>query len=362
VLSSPAWFDAHLDLAYLAECGRDMHADPADARGRHQPAAVTLASLVEGRVRAVLATIFTQAVTEGDDETGAHTYALGDAEAAHTAGHRQLKLYHAWRDAGIIELMPRRGAVGQASSLPSLLTGILMECADPIRSPDDLDWWADHGVVAIGMAWWHQSRYAGGNGVETGLTDLGRELIPRMDALGIVHDASHLSDASLSELFERTDAPVVATHSNSRAIMSGGAGTLPASGGGGILPASDLALQRHIPDEFIAEIARRGGIIGLNLYRRFIKPDLGATERPTIDDAIAHVEHVCEIAGHRHAVGLGSDMDGGLTANDLPDGIDRPADLVRLADALSARGWSDDDVRDFAWGNWARFWGIVTSD
>jgi membrane dipeptidase len=258
--------------------------------------------------------------------------------------------------------MPRRGAVGQASSLPSLLTGILMECADPIRSPDDLDWWAEQGVVAIGMAWWHQSRYAGGNGVETGLTDLGRELIPRMDALGIVHDASHLSDASLSELFERTDAPVVATHSNSRAIMSGGAGTLPASGGGGILPASDLALQRHIPDEFIAEIARRGGIIGLNLYRRFIKPDLGATERPTIDDAIAHVEHVCEIAGHRHAVGLGSDMDGGLTANDLPDGIDRPADLVRLADALSARGWSDDDVRDFAWGNWARFWGIVTSD
>jgi membrane dipeptidase len=221
-----------------------------------------------------------------------------------------------------------------------------MECADPIGSPDELDWWADNGVVAIGMSWWHQSRYAGGNGVETGLTDLGRELIPRMDALGIVHDASHLSDASLHELFERTDATVVATHSNSRAIMSRAR------------EATKIDLQRHIPDELIGEIARRGGVIGLNLFRRFIQPDLGPAERPTIDAAVAHVEYICEIAGHRRAVGLGSDMDGGLTANDLPEGINRPADLSRLADALSTRGWSDEDIRAFAWGNWARFWGL----
>ena len=51
-------------------------------------------------------------------------------------------------------------------------------------------------------------------------------------------------------------------------------------------------------------------------------------------------------------------MDGGITADELPRGIDTPSDLPKLCDALAGRGWSDDDVRGFAWGNWARFWGL----
>ncbi len=50
-------------------------------------------------------------------------------------------------------------------------------------------------------------------------------------------------------------------------------------------------------------------------------------------------------------------MDGGFSAARLPAGIDRPADLLKLAEALSAHGWSDDEVRGFAWENWGRFWG-----
>jgi len=328
-----------------------MHVDPAHSRGRYQPAGVTLPALLGGNVRACLATIFTEAQTDPDDpeaETGAHAYPIGDAEAAHRAGLRQLKLYHAWRDAGVIDLMARRHSGApppclRAAAPSCLLTGLLMECADPVVEPDDLDWWADQGVVAIGMAWWHQSRYAGGNGVETGLTDLGRALVPRMDDLGIVHDASHLSDRSLRELLDLTDAPVIATHSNCRALMGTDA---------------PVRAQRHLADETIMEIARREGVIGLNLYRRFIAPDLGDADRPSIDDAVAHVEHVCDLAGDRAHVGLGSDMDGGLTANDLPEGIDRPANLSKLTDALAARSWSDDDVHAFAWRNWARFWGL----
>jgi hypothetical protein len=164
VLSSLDWFDAHLDLAYLAECGRDMHADLADARGRHQPAAVTLPSLGEGRVRAVLATIFTQAVTDDDDETGAHTYALGDASAARTAGHRQLKLYHAWRDAGLIELMPRRTTSDSPpsclrASVPScLLSGILLECSKPNGTTDVRACSAENRDDANSISSWPQSR------------------------------------------------------------------------------------------------------------------------------------------------------------------------------------------------------------
>ena len=64
------------------------------------------------------------------------------------------------------------------------------------------------------------------------------------------------------------------------------------------------------------------------------------------------------MVGDRAHVGLGSDMDGGITANDLPEGINLPSDLQRLADALASRNWSDDDIEAFAWDNWARFWRI----
>ncbi len=229
---------------------------------------------------------------------------------------------------------------------PPLLLGILMECADPIETPDQLDEWAEGGVIAIGMAWWRGSRYAGGNGVGAGLTDLGRELATRMDALGIVHDLSHLSQRATDELLAHTGVPVIASHSNCRALLDGEA---------------NKDWQRHLADETIAEVGRRGGVVGLNLVRNFIKTGLDRndpTDRPTIDEAIAHVEHVCEVMGHRRGVGLGTDMDGGIKATDLPRGIDTPSDLHKLCETLRARGWSEHEVEGFAWGNWARFWGI----
>lgn len=343
------FFDAHLDLAYLTEIGRDMHAPLSDCRGRLLPAAVTLPSLRDGGVRACLGTIFTEAVERGaTTDAPEAAYPVGDPLAAWRAGMRQLKLYHAWREGGVIDLLPRRGAGRVAGPGPDapLLLGILMECADPIETPEQLDEWAEAGVVAVGMAWWRGSRYAGGNGMGAGLTAAGRDLASRMDHLGIVHDLSHLSQQATDDLLAHTDATVIASHSNCRALLDGEA---------------NKDWQRHLADETIAEIAQRGGVIGLNLVRNFIKTGLDRndpSDRPSIADTIAHVEHVCEIAGHRRAVGLGTDMDGGIKATDLPRGIDTPGDLPKLCDALRDRGWADTEIEGFAWGNWARFWGI----
>ena len=332
------WFDAHLDLAYLAEIGRDMHADPSDCRGRLQPAAVTLPSLREGNVTACLGTIFTQAIGPDAPDEGAYAYPADDAEAARRAGLRQLKLYHAWRDAGVIELLGRRSAQQPANGA-SLRIGILMECADPIADPDDLAMWADGGVICIGMTWASGSRYAGGNATGGGLTDLGRELAARMDASGIVHDVSHLSQRALDELLELTGATVIASHSNCGALV-------------------DPGNERHLSDEAIREIARRGGVIGLNLCSAFLAPGLWDSGRATIDDCAAHLERMCELIGDRRHVGLGSDMDGGFGADRLPSGIDLPRDLERMAGALADRGWDQADLDSLRWGAWARFWGI----
>ncbi|MEM9374546.1 MAG: membrane dipeptidase, partial [Planctomycetota bacterium] len=240
------WFDAHLDLAYLAETGRDMHTTPSEARGRYQPASVTLPAMAGAGLTHCLGTIFTEPTDPGDPdrETGPFAYGDGDALAAWKAGTRQLKLYHAWQDAGLIRLMPRRGERAPETDAP-LRMGILMEGADPIESPEQIGDWARAGVIAVGLTWARRSRYAGGNATpvrdeNAGLSGLARELIPAMDSLGIVHDLSHLSQRATDELLEQTDATVIASHSNCRSLMGDDA---------------DQRTQRHLSDETIIEIA-----------------------------------------------------------------------------------------------------------
>ena len=115
--------------------------------------------------------------------------------------------------------------------------------------------------------------------------------------------------------------------------------------------------QRHLHDDWIREIARRGGVIGLNLYGNFLTRERapeGQATLATLDDAVAHVLHICELTGSREHVGLGSDMDGGFGADMMPSGVRRPADLDRLAEALAKRGFDDADLAAFTHGNWAR--------
>jgi len=386
----PLWFDAHLDLACLAVTGREMNAplESLSGGGPHKPgpwapASITLPSLADGGVRFALATIFTEVVPTPDEATTAEQYPAGDVERAHRTGRAQLEVYETWRDRGLVTInLPRalrvepgvgrvRAGMGVAEVVPPSLEarmdatlrgtgerprdadgpplhiGILMENADPIRTPDELPWWTGRGVCAIGLAWARPSRYAMGNSAERddsiGLTDLGRRLVRDMDALGVVHDLSHLSDRACDELLALTDKPVIASHSNCRALLDGVLGP----GGGN---------HRLLRDETVRQIARRGGVVGINLCSAFLGRGLWETGRATIADVVAHVERICVLTGSRRHVALGSDMDGGFAATRLPEGIDRPRDLVKILDALRERGWGDEDVADFSWRNWARFW------
>jgi membrane dipeptidase len=362
-------FDAHLDLACLAVNGRDMHTTPDKAGGPWQPAAVTLPSLREGNVACALATIFTEAVPAGEPLTDACAYPMGDADAAYRKGRAQLEVYLTWADDGRARLDLRkalrvdphlgtvRAGMGVAESLPDdpvarlartyqrdknpgpITLGILVENADPIRSPDDLAWWVDRGVVAIGLTWARPSRYSGGNmNPELGLTDLGRAMIDAMDAQGVTHDLSHLSQRATDELLEHTNAVVVASHSNCRAIVD---------------PSGKN--ERHLTDETIVEIGKRGGVIGINLFGIFLR--VKENGRATIDDVVEHIERMADLMGRRDGLGLGTDMDGGLSANDLPEGIASPADSHKILDSLNERGWSPREVEGFAYRNWAEFFG-----
>jgi membrane dipeptidase len=337
------WFDAHLDLAAMAVNGRDMLARPEDVTGPWPPASVTLRSLRDGSVASVLGTIFLE--PDGKDAEG---YPAGDDAMANVRGLEQLAWYHAMARQGHVHLATAsivEGSTtpGQPPANPTAPTcRILVEGADPIRSPDELPWWRDRGVAAVGLAWARASRFAGGNTEAHGLTDLGRAMARALDALAIVHDLSHLSDRACDELLDLASGRVVASHSNCRALLG------------------DARNQRHLRDDTIRAIAARNGVIGLNLFSRFLIPAHTPSSEPipraTLDAAADHVLHICNLTGSASHVGLGSDMDGGFSALALPMGIDRPTDLWRLAERLSRRGMPDADLHAFAWGNWSRFW------
>jgi membrane dipeptidase len=409
--TKPVWFDAHLDLAYLAVNRRDMLLSPS-APGRallqappHPPSCVSLTALADANVRFALATIFTERVETPADADAPEKYAAASAvpaehaiETAHKAGRAQLEVYLTWRDRGLVaidlpailktepgtgeirggmgvaeptpvpahKLMERALARDAAKIPPPLHIGILIENADPIRSPEELGWWIERGIVAIGMAWTKPSRYAGGNGTQTGITDLGRALVREMDRLRIVHDASHLSDRALGELFDLTGRPIMASHSNCRELLAGTSAARQAIGASGHGVPIEVLVQRHLTDDQIRQIVSRGGVIGLNLYSRFLESKSTGSGRAPLESAIRHIEHTCEVAAGipgltnpRHHVGLGSDMDGGFGADRLPISIDCPADLNRLLDGLCDRNWPDDDLYNFASGNWARFFKLA---
>ncbi|MFO0829541.1 MAG: membrane dipeptidase [Phycisphaerales bacterium] len=321
------WIDGHLDIAYLGVCGRafDVRVADPDAGCVSQP------DLADAPVRLALATIFTESRAPGQP---AGYRDSDDIEGAHAAGRAQLAWYLAEEGAGRIRVVRDVRDLDAAMAAPlspsaPLPIVILMEGADPIRTPDEAAWWFDQGVRVAGMSWAYGSRYSGGNSNGGGLGPAGRDLVAAFDALGILHDASHLSDASLDELLETSPKRVVATHSNCRALLD--------------------PKERHLTDEQMRSIADRDGIVGLNLYEKFLAVGRGAT----IDDCVAHVERVANVIG-RHRCGLGSDLDGGFPPTALPREIRHPRDYQRLATALAEAGWNERDVAGFRGENWLR--------
>lgn len=334
-------FDAHLDLAFLAELGRDMTQPLDSAVGPMPPAAVTLPELAEGGVRACLGTIFLEATDSPTPGEEAACYPPGDANEAYFKGVNQLNRYHLWRKMGLIEFFGDKP--DPESSPGKIRLGILMEGADPIIEPHHLSFWAGRGVVAISLSWAVESRYAGGNSTSVGLSDLGRQLLDEMARLNIVLDLSHLSERATYDALDRTDVRICATHSNCRSLLG---------------EKNNPGWQRHLDDDTIRAIAGRGGVIGLNLFKPFVQWPLAEVARPAIAKAVDHIDHVCQLVGSARHSGIGSDIDGGFGANSWPEGIDRASQLSRVLDELSSRGYSDEDIRAIAHDNWAGFFSL----
>jgi membrane dipeptidase len=344
--------DAHLDLAYNAlKYNRDLRQSLAELRrleeGLPQPngrATVTYSTLIEAGVGLVFGTIFVGPADHPLIVPDPVTSYRNEAEA-HRAGQVQLDYYHRMADED-----SRIRLVGNLAQLEEVvashtengrerLLGIvpLMEGADPVRDPDELEMWYERGLRLIGPAW-DDTRYAAGAWkAGGGLTPAGRRLLEVMADFGFILDLTHMSEQATLEALDQYQGPVAATHSNSRALVP---------------------TQRQLSDLQIRRVAEREGIVGVVPFNIFLLADhrRGAPkEHVTLEHVVAHIDHICQVVGNACHVGLGSDFDGGFGSADIPAEMDSAADLPLIGKALAARGYEPADITNILGGNWLRF-------
>ena len=165
-----------------------------------------------------------------------------------------------------------------------------------------------------------------GNHEHNGLSDFGREVVARMNSVGMMVDLSHASEKSFWDALECSTKPIICSHSSSRALCDH---------------------TRNLTDEQMRALASSGGVAQVCLYSGFLKKGGNAT----IDDAVRHIMHMIDVMGVDH-VGIGSDFDGG---GGLP-GLEDASWFVTLTERLMAEGLSDDDL-SLVWGrNFLSVW------
>jgi membrane dipeptidase len=304
--------DGHLDIAWNAlSYGRGFEGDPAPGH------LVSRRSLESAGVGLVFATLFAAPASEPElAETGL-TYRT--AREARLQALAQLGYYAA------VGLPLVRGAADLDRR--GLQAVVLMEGADPIETPAQVgDWW-ERGVRIIGPAW-GRTRYAGGTHAPGGLTAAGRRLLKAMAAAEMILDLSHLAQDAVDEALGLWKGPLIASHSNARALVPG---------------------DRQLADETAAEVGRRGGMLGVSFYRGHLRTD---RERPSLEDVAAHLRHLAVAAGGPEHLGLGTDCDGGFAADAAPfDDYGRIRDLRPLL----RRHFSVRQVEGIMGGNWLAF-------
>ena len=180
------------------------------------------------------------------------------------------------------------------------------------------------GVKWVNPTWNHANDLAGPHTTDQGLTDKGRDFVRELWRLGMAVDVSHLSDRGVWDVMELGDGPVLASHSDSRALCGH---------------------TRNLTDDMARAIFQRKGFVGINFCIYFLGGD-------TLEAVAAHIRHFLDLGGE-DCLGMGSDFDG----TDIPSEIGGAEGMGNLWEYLSGKGYTDLLIEKLAFGNLSRFLG-----
>jgi membrane dipeptidase len=296
----PILVDAHEDLAYNAlNFGRDYTRAAAETRRierENASAAVehngeTLLGWPDyqrGRVAVVFSTLFVTPIRRKRGEWEKQAYS--DTDQAHRLYRAQLDTYHKLAD----DHPGQFRMVGSRADLEEVLAhwndpkfkdhpvGLLplMEGAEGVRNPSELEQWWEWGVRVIGPAW-AGTRFCGGTRDPGPLTDEGRALLSGMADIGFTLDLSHMDQQAVEQSLDQYPGPIIASHANAAALLHGYDG------------------NRLLTDEVIHGILERDGIIGVVPFCIFLSAEWkfgDPREGITLETVAAHIDHICQLA------------------------------------------------------------------
>lgn len=364
----PLTLDTHVDIpdAYMRE--------PRFDAGGDSVLLVDLGKMERGGLDAVFFVVF---VEQGPLTPAGYAQAVATAERKYSAIDLMLQRYpQRIRAATTPDQVLTNRAAGKLSALIGIENGYSL----------------GHDLAGIDVAYKRGARYLGlvhvGNNdlcsssmpdaekgepaqSTTGISEFGTAVVRRANALGMMVDVSHASDACVRDVLRISTAPIIASHSSARALV-------------------DHA--RNIPDDLLRDIAAKGGVIQAVAYKEFLKVDPGRaaaekalqeavakqageaaydsekhdylpamadgmariqTQFPlaTLDDYLDHIQYMVKVAGIEH-VGIASDFDGGGGVTGWTDA----SQTQNVTAGLRARGFSETDIAKIWSGNLLRVW------
>lgn len=171
------------------------------------------------------------------------------------------------------------------------------------------------------LGWNEKNVLAGSHRTGGGLTDMGREYLKEAQRLGMIIDVSHISDEAFWDIIKVTEKPIIASHSNSRAVWD---------------------TSRNLTDDMFRAICETGGVAGFNQYTDFIGDPCD------LDTACDHILHWLELDPEGEHIALGGDLDG---CDTLPAGFEGVQSYPAFAEKLLERGVGEQIVRRIFWDN-----------
>ncbi len=310
--------DGHCDTA-MGAIGiglDDATMPPLDIRVRNKYGHIDIPRLIEGGVTAQFFALFTRDADVG--EARALTYRMLEAVETACVGGSGARIATSAPD---VKKAKRDGTVAAF---------LAIEGGEAIgESLDDLRAFHARGVRLMTLTWNRINAIGRGaaNPGPDGLTPFGLKVIAEMENLGMIVDASHLCDQALAELLAVAQRPLVASHSNSRALCDH---------------------RRNLTDSQAEGIAATGGLVAVTFAGAFVDED---PAKVSVRRVVDHVDHLVSVIGAAH-VGLGTDFDGfgPKSGTVMPDCTHLP----ELTAELLKRGYTASDIRSIMGGNWLR--------
>lgn len=352
----PFIIDAHEDLAWNVQTfARDYRRAVVETRaleaGSDTPrlngdAMLGWPDYQRGQVALVFGTLFLTPKRYQMGEWDHQAYA--DFDQARRLYQAQADVYHRWDQ----EFPEHFRLVTNCKSLQSVMAPwdqqtsephpvgvvMLLEGAEGVGDPREMEMWWQAGVRLVGPVW-AGTRYCGGTREHGPITRQGYELLEIMAALGMTLDISHMDNQSALQALDMYPGWVVASHANARALIKNVRG------------------ERHLTDDALRRLIERDGVVGVVPFNPFLRADWRPGDPRSsvpLEMLAAQIDYICQMSGSVRHVGLGTDFDGGFGWPDVPEGLESIADMQKLAPLLAARGYSETDIAAIFGGNWRR--------